>query len=163
MIGTFSPRRRKALLAVIALGLMMVVSAVSGLNVALPSMAENIGASQSQITWIVDAYTVVFVGLLLPAGAFGDRFGRKGVLLGGLLIFGVAAASALFVSSPGPLIAIRALMGVGAAAVMPTTLSIITSTFPPEERAKAVGVWVGVAGGGADAHQGTDSNQRPWR
>ena len=144
-----SPRQRTALLAVIALALMMVVSAVSGLNVALPDLATDTGASQTDVTWIIDAYTLVFVGLLLPAGALGDRFGRKAVLMAGLVIFGSAAAAAMFVSSPQTLIALRAVMGIGAAAVMPVTLSIITTTFPPEERGRAVGVWVGVAGGGA--------------
>jgi EmrB/QacA subfamily drug resistance transporter len=122
---------------------------VSGLNVALPSLARETGATQSELQWIVDAYTMVFAGLLLAAGAIGDRFGRKGVLLAGLGIFGSAAAGALFVSDPAVLIGLRALMGVGAALVMPTTLSIITTSFPPEEKAQAVGVWVGMAGGGA--------------
>ena len=141
--------RRTLVLVVVALSLMMVVSAVSGLNVALPDLAVDTGASQTQITWIVDAYTLVFAGLLLSAGALGDRFGRRGVLLAGLAIFGCAAACAMFVSSPAVLIGLRAAMGVGASAVMPVTLSIITTSFPPEERGRAVGVWVGVAGGGA--------------
>lgn len=148
-VPPLSPRRRTALLGVVALALMMVVSAVSGLNVALPDLATSLGATQTEITWIVDAYTLAFVGLLLPAGALGDRYGRKGVLLAGLLIFGTAAAAAMVVTSPQTLIVLRAMMGVGAAAVMPVTLSIITTSFPPEERGKAVGVWVGVAGGGA--------------
>ncbi|MEO7744672.1 MAG: MFS transporter, partial [Actinomycetota bacterium] len=134
---------------VIALALMMVVSAVSGLNVALPDLAVDTGASQTQVTWIVDAYTLVFVGLLLPAGAAGDRYGRRGILLAGLGVFGAAAAAALVTSDPLVLIGLRAVMGAGAAAVMPSTLSIITASFPPEERGRAVGVWVGVAGGGA--------------
>jgi EmrB/QacA subfamily drug resistance transporter len=141
--------RRGLLLGVIALALMMVVSAVSGLNVALPDLAVDTGATQTEITWIVDAYTLAFVALLLPAGALGDRFGRRGVLIVGLLLFGAAATGALFVSEPATLIGLRALMGVGAAAVMPVTLSIITTSFPEEERGRAVGVWVGVAGGGA--------------
>jgi predicted MFS family arabinose efflux permease len=91
----------------------------------------------------------VFAGLLLAAGAVGDRYGRRGVLLAGLAVFGTAAAVALFAESPGMLIVLRAVMGVGAAAVMPVTLSVITTSFPPEERARAVGVWVGVVGGGA--------------
>ena len=144
-----SPRRRTALLAVIALSLMTVVSAVSGLNVALPSLQRDTGATQTEIQWIVDAYTLVFAGLLLTAGALGDRFGRKPVLLAGLAVFGCASAFGLFVSDPTWLIVMRAAMGVGAAAVMPVTLSVITTSFPPDERAKAVGVWVGVAGGGA--------------
>ena len=138
-----------AVLGVVALALMMVVSAVSGLNVALPDLAIDTGASQTQVTWIVDAYTLVFVGLLLPAGAVGDRYGRQGILLVGLVVFGAAAALAMLISDPDTLIGLRAVMGVGAAAVMPATLSIITTSFPPEERGRAVGVWVGVAGGGA--------------
>src|SRR4051794_41870363 len=99
-----SPRRRTAVLVVVALSLVMVVSAVSGLNVALPDLAISTGASQTEITWIVDAYTLVFAGLLLSAGALGDRYGRKGVLIAGLTIFGSAAAGAMFVSSPALLI-----------------------------------------------------------
>jgi EmrB/QacA subfamily drug resistance transporter len=144
-----SPARRRAVLAVVALALMMVVSAVSGLNVALPDLARSTGASQTQLTWIVDAYTVVFAGLLLFAGAVGDRYGRKGILAIGLVLFGAAAAWAVTIDQPAELIAARMLMGAGAAAVMPTTLSVITTSFPPEERGRAVGVWVGIAGGGA--------------
>ena len=144
-----SPGRRRAVLVVVALALMMVVSAVSGLNVALPDLARSTGASQTQLTWIVDAYTVVFAGLLLFAGALGDRYGRKGVLVAGLVVFGAAAGWAVTIDDPAALIAARMLMGAGAAAVMPTTLSVITTSFPPEERGRAVGVWVGVAGGGA--------------
>lgn len=125
---------------------MMIVSAVSGLNVALPGLARDTGATQSQLQWIVDAYTVVFAGLLLAAGAVGDRFGRREILLGGLFVFGAAAAAAMFVDEPTVLIALRAVMGAGAAAIMPVTLSIITTSFPPAERGQAVGLWVGVAG-----------------
>ncbi len=132
-----------------ALALMMVVSAVASLNVALPELARATGATQSELQWIVDAYALVFAGLLLPAGALGDRFDRRGILLIGLLVFGSAAATAMFVEAPTTLIVLWAVMGVGAALVMPTTLSIITNVFPPEERGRAVGVWAGVAGGGA--------------
>jgi EmrB/QacA subfamily drug resistance transporter len=149
MSRELTARRRHAVLGVVALALMMVVSAVSGLNVALPDLAVSTGATQTQVTWIVDAYTLVFVGLLLPAGAAGDRFGRRGALLVGLVLFGSAAAAAMFVEEPTTLIALRAVMGAGAAFVMPSTLSVITTSFPPEERGRAVGVWVGVAGGGA--------------
>src|SRR3954467_9976889 len=142
-------RRTRAVLAVVALALMTVVSAVSGLNVALPSLARETGASQTQLTWIVDAYTVVFAGLLLFAGALGDRYGRKGLLMVGLALFGIAASLAMLTNDPVQLIAARALMGVGAAAIMPTTLSVITTSFPESERPRASGVWVGVAGGGA--------------
>ncbi|HSO55798.1 MAG TPA: MFS transporter, partial [Actinomycetes bacterium] len=144
-----SARRTHAVLAVVALALMAVVSAVSGLNVALPSLARDTGATQSELTWIVDAYTVVFAGLLLLAGALGDRYGRKGVLAIGLAIFGTAAAFGLATTDPTQLIVVRAFMGVGAAAIMPTTLSVITTSFPEAERPRAIGVWVGVAGGGA--------------
>jgi EmrB/QacA subfamily drug resistance transporter len=141
--------RTGPILAVVSLALMTVVSAVSGLNVALPDLARETGASQTQITWIVDAYTVVFAGLLLFAGALGDRFGRRELLAGGLAVFGVAAGLGMLTSDPAQLIALRAMMGIGAAAIMPTTLSIITTSFPVEQRAKAIGVWVGMAGGGA--------------
>ncbi|MDX6232452.1 MAG: hypothetical protein QOH68_1436 [Nocardioidaceae bacterium] len=141
--------RTGPILAVVSLALMTVVSAVSGLNVALPDLARETGATQTEITWIVDAYTVVFAGLLLFAGALGDRFGRRELLAGGLAVFGVAAGLGMLTSDPAQLIALRAMMGIGAAAIMPTTLSIITTSFPVEQRAKAIGVWVGMAGGGA--------------
>ncbi len=143
------PPRTRAILAVVGLALMAVVSAVSGLNIALPSMARDIGASQTELTWIIDAYTVVFAGLLLFAGALGDRFGRRLVLALGLVVFGVAAGLGMVVGDPSALIAVRALMGLGAAGIMPTTLSVITTSFPESERPRAIGVWVGIAGGGA--------------
>lgn len=144
-----TPAHRRAVLGVMCLALMMVVAAVASLNVALPDLARGTGATQSQLQWIVDAYALVFAGLLLPAGALGDRYGRKGILLCGLVVFGAASAVAIFVNDPGTLIGLRAVIGVGAALVMPTTLSIITNIFPPEERGKAVGIWAGVAGAGA--------------
>jgi EmrB/QacA subfamily drug resistance transporter len=130
------------------LALMMVVAAVASLNVALPGIARDTGASQTQLQWIVDAYAIVFAALLLPAGAIGDRFGRKPLLALGLALFGTISCAALFVHSAGTLIALRAGMGVAAALIMPVTLSVITTVFPPEERGKAVGTWVGVAAGG---------------
>lgn len=144
-----SARRTRLVLAVVGLSLMAVVSAVSGLNVALPSLARETGASQTELTWIVDAYTVVFAGLLLFSGALGDRYGRKLLLIGGLIVFGTAAGLAMIVSDPTMLIVLRAAMGVGAAGIMPTTLSVITTSFPEKERPRAIGVWVGIAGGGA--------------
>jgi EmrB/QacA subfamily drug resistance transporter len=96
----------------------------------------------------VDAYALVFAALLLPAGAIGDRFGRKPILVFGLSLFGLASLAAVFLHTAGELVALRALMGVGAACVMPVTLSVITTIFPPEERGKAVGTWVGIAAGG---------------
>ncbi|MGL4173951.1 MAG: MFS transporter [Actinomycetota bacterium] len=146
--STITGRRTTAVLFVMALSLMTVVSAVSGLNVALPNLARDTGASQTQLTWIVDAYTVVFAGLLLFAGAMGDRYGRRGLLLVGLVVFGVAALGAAQTADPDVLIGLRAVMGVGAACIMPTTLSVITTSFPPEQRPRAIGIWVGVAAGG---------------
>lgn len=143
-----SKGRRRAVLAVVCLALALVMGMAVSLSVALPDLARGIGASQAQLQWIVNAYAVVFAGLLLPVGALGDRYGRKGVLLAGLVVFGVASAGAVFVDSPGALIALRTVSGVGAAMIMPMTLSIVTSVFPPEERAGAVGVWAGVAGAG---------------
>lgn len=137
------------ILAVVALSLMAVVSAVSGLNVALPELARDTGATQSELTWIVDAYTVVFAGLLFFAGALGDRYGRRRLLQVGLILFGSAAAVGLVTDDATQLIVVRACMGIGAAAIMPTTLSIITTSFPEAERPRAIGIWVGIAGGGA--------------
>ena len=149
-VRTTPTRSRTApILTVVSLALMTVVSAVSGLNVALPDLARETGATQTQITWIVDAYTVVFAGLLLFAGALGDRYGRRLLLIVGLAVFGGAAALGMVTNDPHQLILLRAVMGAGAAAIMPTTLSIITTSFPVEDRPKAIGVWVGVAGGGA--------------
>jgi EmrB/QacA subfamily drug resistance transporter len=146
---TSEQKRREAVLRVMCLALMMVVAAVASLNVALPGIARDTGASQTQLQWIVDAYAIVFAALLLPAGAIGDRFGRKPLLAAGLALFGAVSFAALFVHTPGPLIALRAGMGVAAALIMPVTLSVITTIFPPEERGKAVGTWAGVAAGGA--------------
>ena len=143
-----SKDRRRAVLAVVCLALALVMGMAVSLSVALPDLARDIGATQAQLQWIVNAYAVVFAGLLLPAGALGDRHGRRGVLLAGLVVFGTASAGAVFVDSPGALIALRTVSGVGAAMIMPMTLSIVTSVFPPEERAGAVGVWAGVAGAG---------------
>jgi EmrB/QacA subfamily drug resistance transporter len=140
---------RTLVLASMCLALATVVSAVSSLNVALPDLARDLHATQTQLQWIVDAYAVVFAGLLLLAGALGDAFGRRHILLGGLVVFSGAACSALFVDTPGALIALRAVMGLGAAAIMPATLSIITTVFPAGERDRAVSIWAGVAGGSA--------------
>src|SRR5260370_4334691 len=144
-----SRARRTAVLVVACLALMMVISAVSGLNVALSSLARQTGATDTQLQWIVDAYTLTFAGLLLPFGNAGDRFGRRLMLTGGTVVFGAGMLTAAASHDTGLLIAARAVAGVGAAAVMPATLAIITSVFPPAERGRAVGVWAGVAGGSA--------------
>ena len=150
LITLKDPRhQRTAVLRVMSLALMMVVAGVASLNVALPELARDTGATQTELQWIVDAYALTFAALLLPAGAIGDRFGRKPILVAGLVLFGLASFAALFFHSPGELIGLRVVLGVAAAFVMPVTLSVITTVFPPEERGKAVGTWAGVAAGGA--------------
>jgi MFS transporter, DHA2 family, integral membrane protein len=141
--------RRWFLLGIMNLSLVLVVMAVSGLNTALPTMQQDLQASASELQWIVDAYAVLFAGLLLTAGALGDRFGRKRALIGGLGVFALAALLGGLAQDATQVIASRALMGVGAAFIMPATLSIITSIFPPEERGKAIAIWAGFAGAGA--------------
>jgi MFS transporter, DHA2 family, multidrug resistance protein len=141
--------RRWFLLAIMCLSLVLVVMSVSGLNTALPTIQRELGASASELQWIVDSYAVVFAGLLLTAGAIGDRFGRRGSLLGGLAIFGLGALLGGLASDASQVIASRAVMGIGAAFIMPATLSIITSIFPPNERPRAIAVWAGFAGAGA--------------
>ena len=142
-------RSNRALVPVVCLALATVVSAMASLNVALPSIARDTHASQTSLAWIIDAYSLVFAALLLPAGALGDRYGRRRALLAGLTVFGVGSALAMTVTSSGALIALRGVLGLGAALVMPATLSTITSTVPLERRARAVGLWAGVAGGSA--------------
>jgi EmrB/QacA subfamily drug resistance transporter len=127
---------------------MAVIASVSGLNVAQQEIALAFDASQSTVLWIINTYTISLAALLLPLGAIGDRWGRRPVLLAGLIIFGVASAAAGVATSSEVMIAARLLSGVGAAMIMPVTLAVITSTFPDEERSKAIGVWTGVAGGG---------------
>src|SRR3954447_23264117 len=139
----------RAVLLVTCLALATVVAAVASLNVALPSLARDTGASQTQLSWVIDAYALVFAALLLLGGAIGDRYGRRRALLGGLGLFGAASLAAMTVSDPAALIALRGVLGIGAALVMPATLSTITSTFPAQQRAKAVGAWAGVAGASA--------------
>ncbi|MET8860703.1 MFS transporter [Streptomyces sp. NPDC004579] len=131
------------------LALATVVSAMASLNVALPDIARETHASQTQLAWIIDAYSLVFASLLLLAATLGDRFGRRKALLGGLALFAAGSVGATFSSEPGVLIALRALLGVAAAFVMPATLSTITSTFPREQRTRAVSVWAAVAGASA--------------
>lgn len=142
--------RRWRILALLCLSLVVVVTAVSALNIAIPEIQRDTGASQTQVQWLIDAYALVFAGLLLPAGALGDRFGRRGALQVGLIVFGVAALLATLSDSANALIAARTISGIGAAFVMPATLSIIVTSFPMEERPKAIAVWAAFAGvGGA--------------
>ncbi|MET0921305.1 MAG: MFS transporter [Acidimicrobiia bacterium] len=141
-------KNRNLILAAMCLALVMVVAGVSMLANSLPDLAADLGASQSSQQWIVDAYALTLAALLLPAGALGDRYGRRGALIAGVALFGIGAAFCATAGSSNELIAFRALMGVGAALLMPGTLSTITSVFPAEERAKAVGIWAGFAGAG---------------
>lgn len=140
--------RRKVILAIMCGALILVVAGVSSLNVAIPTIVRALDATQSEQLWIIDAYALVFAGLLLPAGALGDRYGRKKALLLGLVIFGLASLAATMATTPEQLIGLRAVAGIGAAFIMPATLSIITVVFPPHERGRAIAVWAGFAGAG---------------
>jgi EmrB/QacA subfamily drug resistance transporter len=139
-------QRRWWALAVLCLSLVVLAMDNTILNVALPTLARDLGATASQLQWMVDAYILVFAGLLLTMGALGDRFGRKLALNAGLLVFAAGSIASAFAGSAEVLIGARAAMGIGAALIMPATLSIITNTFPPTERGRAIGVWAGVAG-----------------
>jgi EmrB/QacA subfamily drug resistance transporter len=131
------------------LDVLLVVSSMVALNAAMPDIALNTAATQAQLTWVVDGYTLVLACLLLPAGAVGDRYGRRGALLAGLAVFAIASLAPVFFDSPLQIIAARAVAGAGAALIMPATLSLLTAAFPKAERNKAVGIWAGVAGSGA--------------
>ena len=140
-------RRRWATLAILCVSLLVIVIDNTIVNVALPTLVRDLGTSISDLQWVVDAYTLVFAGLLLTAGSLGDRFGRKGALTVGLVVFGGASAAAAFAGGVDSLIAARAVMGIGAALIMPATLSILTNVFTDtRERALAIGLWSGVAG-----------------
>ena len=139
--------RRWLALGVLCLSLVLVVVDNTILNVALPTLGRALDASTSDLQWMVDSYILVFAGLLLTAGSLGDRFGRRRALTAGLVVFGVASIASAFAGSSAQLIATRALMGVGAAFVMPSTLSIISNLFTdPAERARAIAIWAGCAG-----------------
>jgi EmrB/QacA subfamily drug resistance transporter len=161
LVGPSSPRsalrdpvvahqRRWLTLLVLCLSLMVIGIDNTILNVALPTLSKpaaagGLGATASQLQWIVDAYTLVFAGLLLTAGSLGDRFGRYRCLAIGLAVFGVGSTMSAFAPSAGALIATRSLMGIGASFIMPATLSILTNVFTDSsERAKAIGIWAGV-------------------
>ena len=126
--------------------LLVVIMGNTILNVALPTLQRELGATQGELQWAVDAYILVFAGLLFTWGVIGDRIGRKRTLLIGLSIFAVGSVFAAFSGSPIELIGWRAVMGIGGAAVQPTTLAVITNVFPPRERGRAIGVWAGTAG-----------------
>ena len=133
--------RRWWTLAVLCLSLVVIGVDNTILNVALPTLVTDLSATTSQLQWIVDGYTLVFAGLLLTAGSLGDRFGRRGALTAGLMIFGLGSVASAFAGSAGQLIATRCLMGLGAALIMPATLSIVTNVFTiPAERARAIAI-----------------------
>ena len=140
-----TPHRWRAL-AVICLCVTVVILDNTILNVALKTIQQDLGASQSQMQWAVDSYALVFAGLLIPAGVLGDRLGRKTVLLLGMLAFGSTSLLCSYAHTSTELILYRALMGIGAALVQPQTLSIIQNVFAPNERAKAIGIWAGASG-----------------
>jgi EmrB/QacA subfamily drug resistance transporter len=146
-VTTPYPRRWQALL-VLAFRLLVVSVGNTILNVALPTIQEELDASSSELQWIVDGYLLVFAGLLLAAGTLGDRFGRRRALTAGLVVFGLGSLLAALSETSTALIASRALMGAGAAGIMPTTLSVLTNIFPAEERPRAIAVWAAVAGMG---------------
>jgi len=139
------PRRRRILL-VLCLSLLIVVIDNTILNTALPTLARVLHAGTSSLQWITDAYTLCFAALLIPAGALGDRFGRRRSLIAGLTVFALGSAAAAVASGTGELIGARVVMGLGATFVMPATLSILNAVFPPKERAQAIAAWSAVAG-----------------
>jgi EmrB/QacA subfamily drug resistance transporter len=145
--ATGQARRRWLTLAVLCLSLLITVVDATIVNVALPTLARSLHASTAGLQWITDAYTLAFAALLLMAGAIADRFGRQRALASGLVVFAIGSLAAALTSTAPELIAARAVMGTGAAFIMPATLSILTSVFTsPAERAKAIGIWSAVSG-----------------
>ncbi len=139
--------RRFLVLAVLCLTLFVTNLDATILNVALPTIVRTLHATSSQLQWVVDSYALVFAGLLMISGSLGDHLGRKWVFIGGLAIFAVGSGASAFSRSPDQLIAARAFMGIGAAAIMPSTLSILTNVFTePVDRARAIGLWSGTSG-----------------
>jgi len=139
--------RRWTILAVLVVSLLVVVLDNTVLNIALPTIQKDLGTSQSQLVWSVDAYVLVFAALLFTWGVLGDRFGRKKILSIGLALFGIASAICAFAPTAALLIVFRGVMGIGGAAVLPVTLAIITVVFPPHERGRAIGMWAAAVGG----------------
>ncbi len=141
----YDPRRWWTL-AVLCLSLLLVFVSNSSLNVAIPTLSRDLHATSSQLQWVVAVYSLVFAGLLFTTGSLGDRFGRKGALQLGLVLFLVTAAFASQATAMWELIGSRALMGAAAALIMPSTMSILVNIFPPEERPKAIAIWASVIG-----------------
>src|SRR5690349_9076850 len=143
-------RRRWIILGVLILSLMAIVLDNTVLNIALKTISEphpaGLGASQSELEWAINAYTLAFAGLLFTFGVIGDRLGRRRMLMIGMIMFGLASFASSYARSPDQLILARALMGLGGAMVMPQTLSIITNVFDPQERPRAIGIWASAVG-----------------
>src|ERR1700722_6033886 len=143
-------RRRWVILSVLIVGLLAIVIDNTVLNVALKTIAEpppaGLGASQSQLEWAINSYPLVFAGLLFTFGVIGDKVGRKRMLMIGLALFGIASLLSAYSRTPEQLIFARAAMGLGGAAVMPQTLSIISNVFEPAERPRAIGLWATAVG-----------------
>ncbi|MEV1247055.1 MFS transporter [Nonomuraea sp. NPDC050022] len=141
--------RRWPILGVLVFSLLAVVLDNTILNVAMKTIADptvGLGATQSELEWAINSYTLVFAGLLFTFGVIGDRTGRKRMLFIGMLMFGLASLASAYAQDPMQLILARAAMGIGGAAIMPATLAIISNVFPPSERGKAIGVWAGGVG-----------------
>ena len=139
--------RRWLILGALCMSLFIIVMDNTILNVAIPSLITDLGASNSEIQWIIDSYVIVFAGLLLTSGSLSDRFGRKGALQAGIVLFGIGSAAAALSNSATQLIFTRAFMGIGGALIMPATLSILTNVFrDPRERGRAIAIWAGVSG-----------------
>jgi EmrB/QacA subfamily drug resistance transporter len=132
-------------LAAMCFALFMIMLDNTVVNVALPSIQEDLGASLSALEWTINAYTLTFAVLLVTGGRLGDIFGRRRMFLFGVVVFAISSATIGLAPSQGWLVASRALQGVGAAFMMPGTLSIISNTFPPHERGRAIGTWAGVS------------------
>ena len=142
-----SARRRSAILAVVCLAVFAINLDTTIINIALPDLSRDLGASTRQLQWVVDGYNLAFAALVLTAGSLGDRFGRRPVLLTGLVGFAVASALGALCTGAGALVAVRFVMGAFAALIYPTTLSVITNAYPRRsERAKAIGIWGAVVG-----------------
>src|SRR5216110_1445838 len=144
-------RRRWVILSVLIVGLLAIVIENTVLNVAMKTIADpraGLGATQSQLEWAINSYTLVFAGLLFTFGVIGDRIGRRRMLVIGLGLFGLGSVLSAYAQSPDQLIAARAAMGFGGAAVMPQTLSIIANVFEPRERPRAIGIWAAAVGAG---------------
>ncbi|MFF4543169.1 MFS transporter [Streptomyces sp. NPDC001406] len=137
--------RRWWILVVLCLSTLVLVVDSMALTVAVPAMTEDLGASAQDVQWILDSYVLVFAGLLLTSGSLGDRFGRRRVMLIGLLLFGAASLAGSFAADPGQVVAVRVAMGVGGALIMPSTLSILITVFGEEERGKAMAAWGSVS------------------